>query len=329
MRVFRSWMCAALALVAAGLLLAPGAAAQSLPNQVLALYPQKTGQLVFVDAQALRRSPHYARIKSQVLPDRFRSLEQWTTALGMDFDREVRQLSWGFVSTGAGDAGIEFVGIAEGQFPLGGIEGRARGLKLAITKPGGSTMVSLGKSEQGSEFVFAFIDASTAVFGSRGSVEEIVTRRAQGGQSLLDNPALRDQITQLNGSRAPVWFALDRRFSGLALKQMLPEASQVQGFDAMAARVVSTTMKIDLRSGLASQAAVRCQDAGDCVLLSSAAQAGFALQALRLKDSSPELARALGDARITRSDTRVDVEFQLAESQFAALLARNGLTLKF
>lgn len=312
---------------AALLMCAAPVGAQSLPNQVLALYPQQTGELAYVDATALRRSPHYAKLKAQVLPDRFRSLEQWTNVLGIEFEREVRQLSWAFVSADGG--GTEFIGVAEGQFSIQEVEARARGMKLGITKPSGTTVISLGKNSEGSEFVFAFLDAATAVFGSRAAATEIITRRTQGGASVLDNAALKDQITQLNNSRSPVWFVLDRRYSGMAFKQMIPEASQVQGFDAVAARVTGSTLRFDLRNGLASQAAVRCQDASDCLLLSSAAQAAFAFQALRLRDTAPELARAFSDARINRNDTRVDMEFSVTESQFAALLAKNGLTLKF
>ena len=332
-----STLAAAIFILLAG---ARPAAAQSLPNQVLALYPQRTGELVYVDATALRRSSHYPRIKAQVLPERFRNLEQWTTALGIDFESQVRQMSWAFIpaesgaaaaqNAGANDAtGIGFVGVAEGQFSLADVEARARGLKLAVRKPGGVTIVSLGKSEQGGEFVFAFLDVATAAFGSRTAVEEIVARRAQGGSSVLDNPALRDAITQLNSSRSPVWFALDRRFSQLAMRQMLPEASQVQGFDAVAGRVLGSTLRLDLRNGLQSTSTVRCADSSDALLLSSAAQAAFAYQALRVRDSSPELAQAFSQVRVNRNDTRLDVEFALPESQFASLLAKNGLTIKF
>ncbi len=315
------------------------AAAQSLPNQVLALYPQGTGELVYVDATALRRSSHYAKIKAQVLPERFRALEQWSNALGIDFERNVRQLSWGFVSgssrgaagstASAASAGIGFVGVAEGQFSLSEIEAHARGLKLAVRKPGGGTIISLGKGSDGSEFVFGFVDVATAIFGSRDTVEEIVARRANGGPSVLDNASLRDAITQMNSSRSPVWFALDQRFSSLAIKQMLPEASQVQGFDAIAGRLLGSTLRVDLRNGLQSLAAVRCADATDALQLSSAAQAAFAYQALRLRDTSPELAQAFTQMRTTRNDTRVEMEFTVPEAQLVALLAKNGLALKF
>ena len=107
------------------------AAAQSLPNQVLALYPQRTGEIIFVDLQALRTSPHYAQLKAQVLPGQFRSLEQWTNALGMDFEQQVRQLSWAFIPAEQGSA-IELVGVAEGSFAPADVERHARQMKLAI-----------------------------------------------------------------------------------------------------------------------------------------------------------------------------------------------------
>jgi hypothetical protein len=314
------------ALALAGL--APAVSAQNLPHQVLALYPQRTGELIFVDLRALRASPHYSKLKSQVLPERFRTLEQWVEVLGIEFDREVQQMSWAFIPAAQGEA-ISFAGVAEGTFSLAEVEQKARGLKLAISRAGGALRVTLGKNDEGSEFVFAFLDGSTAVFGTREATEEIVARRTQGGGgSLLDNPALRDQIAPVNGKH-PLWFVLDRRFSGLAFKQMLPEASQVQGFDAVAARVLSTTLRFDLRNGLQSLAAVRCQDASDAMLLSSAAQAAVAFQALRVKDTSPELGQALSQARVNRQDTRIEIDFALAEAQFAALLKKNGFALKF
>jgi hypothetical protein len=57
-------LCGLLAAVGA----APPAGAQELAPQVLALYPPQAGELVFVDLQSARRSPHYARLKAQVLP---------------------------------------------------------------------------------------------------------------------------------------------------------------------------------------------------------------------------------------------------------------------
>jgi hypothetical protein len=316
----------AAALLAA--MLSAGAAstgAQSLQNQVLSLYPRATGELVFVDLRGMRGTPHYARIKQQVLPDRFRTLEQWVAALGVDFDREIRQLSWAFTSD---QSGIGFVGVAEGDYSLSEVESEARRLKLAVARPGGTMLVTLGKNEQGSEFVFAFLDRSTALFGVRSAVQEILDRRAQGGPSLLDNAALSGLITPLNG-KVPVWIVLDRKFSALSFKQMLPDASQVPGFDQVADRVNSTTLRFELKNGLQSQAVVQCRDSQDALVLSTAAQAAFAFQSMQLQEKNPELARALSQIRINRSDTRLDLDWNIPESDFHTLLAKNGLALKF
>lgn len=315
-----------LAAVAALLLLSAPAEAQALPNQVLALYPQQTGELVYADLQALRRSSHYAQFKAQVLPDRFRQLEQWVSLLGISFDREIRQLSWAFVP-GSGDA-VQFVGVAEGDFSLSEIEQRAQKLSLAVERSGGVRMVSLGRNAQGQEFVFAFLDQATALFGFRDSAQEILDRRAQGGVSLLNNAAMNNLVTPLNG-QAPIWIALDQRFTALALKQMLPEASQVPGFDQAATRLRSATIRFELRDGLRSVAAIRCQDVSDAMLFSTAAQAAVSYQAMQLRDTNPELSRMLAQVRLNRQDDRLDMEMSMGEPDLVALLQKNGLTLRF
>jgi hypothetical protein len=303
------------------------AAAQGLANQVMGLYPDRTGEIIFVDLRALRSSRHYAQIKAQVLPQQFRSLEQWITALGMDFEQQVQQLSWAFVPATQGGA-VELIGVAEGSFGSAQVEQNARKMKLGITRPGGALMVNIGGMEGGGEFVFAFLDASTAVFGWRSLAEEIVTRRAQGGQSLLNNTVLQDVMRELNG-RAPMWVALDRRFSELALKQLLPGASQVPGFDNVAAGMQSAWLRFELRDGLRGLASLKCKDSSDALLFSTAAQAAIAYQALALNSQNPDLSRALQQMRVDRQNESLNIEWNLPEPELVALLQKNSFTLNF
>jgi len=302
-------------------------AGQAVPNQVLALYPERTGELIFVDLQGLRASRHYPQLKAQVLPAQFRGLEQWITALGMDFDRQVRQVSWAFIPAAQGEA-IELAGVAEGTFPVQEVEARARQMKLAVSNSGGTLIVSLGRSEQGDEFVFAFLDSATAVFGWRSVAEEVLTRRNQGGQSVLNNPAIQNMVQELNG-RAPMWVALDKRFTGLALKQLLPGASQVPGFDNVAAGMQGAWLRFELRDGLKGFAALRCKDSSDALLFSTAAQAGIAYQALSLNSQNPDLSRALQQMRVDRQNEQLNIEWNVAEPELVALLAKNSFTLNF
>src|ERR1700694_755413 len=76
--------------------LQPRAVAQSLSSTTLALYPADTGELAFADLRALRQSPHYARLRNELLPPRLRELESFAQALGMDLEIQSQQMSWAF-----------------------------------------------------------------------------------------------------------------------------------------------------------------------------------------------------------------------------------------
>jgi hypothetical protein len=293
--------------------IAPAAFAQSLPNQVQALYPAETGEVVFADLRALRGSVHYPLIKTQVLPERFRQLEVFGSMLGIEFERSVHQLSWGFVGQPGGE--VAFVGVAEGSFSTGDVEARAKKQRLATTKFGNALVVVLGKGEQGQEFVFAFPDRSLAVFGHREAVEPMLTRHAQGGSSLLENAALRRVMDEVNG-KAPLWVALDNPYTQLAIKQMLPEAIKLPGFEGVAGKLQSTSLRIELKEGLNGRASVRCATSSDAVLLSTLVQAALTYQGYQLTEKNPEMARAVKESTVTRNDDRVDLAMTILTITF-------------
>lgn len=312
--------------VATGGLPAP-AAAQALPNQIQALYPQNAGEVVFVDLRVLRGSPHYAHIKAQALPERFRQLEVWTRLLGVDFENEVRQLSWAFLSAAEGKP-PGFVGVAEGAFTLAEVERHARKLKLSLTRYADHPVIVLGANTQGQDFVFAFADSGTAIFGFREEAQAMLDRRAQGGPSVLNNQPVRDLIAQVNG-KAPLWVALDSEFATLAVKQMLPEATRIPGFETLTGRVQTASLRFELGPGLRSLVAVRCQTSADALFLSTLMQLGLSYQTSKLGESNPDLARVLGDLQVNRLDDRLDLTLAIREPDLVTLLQKNSFALKF
>jgi len=304
------------------------AAGQSLGNHLLALYPKEAGELVFVNLRALRDSRHYLQLKAQLLPERFRQLELFTQALGIDFDRQVQQLSWAFLS---GEP-VGFVGTAEGSFLLNEVERTAQLNKLPLSRFRDYRVVSLGRNEQGQEFVFAFVDQATALFGFREPVEAMLTRKAggqeEGGASLLENEALRALIEQVN-ARAPLWLVLNNQFSALALRQMLPEATRIPGFETVIERVQSATLRFELGTDLRGLGSIRCQGTMEALWFSTLIQAALYYQTWRLGDTNPELARVLGDLRIDRRDAQLDLDLTIPETTLVALLQKGSFTLKF
>ncbi len=305
----------------------PGAGAQAIPNQVLGLYPREAGEITYLDVRSLRNAPNYAEFKAKVLPERFRQLADWTQYIGVDFDTEVYQLSWAYLPAAEGEQ-VGMVGIAEGNFPTDEIQRLAKERKLPYYRHAGSLVLNLGKNDRGREFVFAFADHNTAIFGFRDTAEKILDRRAAAGPSLLDNRPLMDLIRALNG-KAPVWIAMDSQFTLLAVKQMLPEISRVPGFESLATRLQSSSLQFQMSDGFRANAAVRCQTAADAQVVSRLMQAAVTYQAFRLNESNPDLAKVLGDLRLNQPDDRVEVALAIAQSDLTTLLAKNSLALKF
>lgn len=324
----------ALGFLAVLFVVAPYAAAQAIPNQVLALYPRDAGEITYLDVRSLRNAPNYAELKTKVLPERFRQLADWTKYIGVDFDTEVYQLSWAFLPAAAGKGPategeqVGMIGIAEGNFPASEIQRLAKERKLPYSRHAGSLVLHLGKNDQGREFVFAFPDPNTAIFGFRDIAEQILDRRASAGASLLDNRPLMDLIRALNG-KAPVWIAMDSQFTLLAVKQMLPEISRVAGFETLAARLQSASLQFQLSDGFRGSAAVRCQTGADALVVSKLLQAAVTYQAFRLNETQPDLAKVLGDLRLNQTDDRIELALTIAPSDLNTLLQKNSLALKF
>jgi hypothetical protein len=303
------------------------AGAQAIPNQVLALYPRNAGEISFLDVRALRNAPNYAELKTKVMPERFRQLADWTKYIGVDFDTEVYQLSWAYLPAAEGEQ-VGMIGIAEGNFPTTEIQSLARERKLPYSRHAGSLVLNLGKNDQGREFVFAFADANTAIFGFREIAEQILDRRAASGASLLDNRPLMDLVRAVNG-KAPVWIAMDSQFTLLAVKQMLPEVSRVAGFETLAARLMSSLLQFQLTDGFRGTAAVRCQTGSDALVVAKLLQAAVTFQAFRLNETQPDLAKVLGDLRLNQSDDRIELALSIAPADLNTLIQKSSLALKF
>jgi hypothetical protein len=315
------------AILCAVLGMAAVAPAQELPSQVLALYPPQAGELIFVDLQSARRSPHYARLKAQVLPERYRELDAWARNLGIDFDSNVDQLSWAFISVG--DAtNSDFVGVAEGAFFLDEIRDIVADSEITVTNYAGATVYLLGENEAGREFLFAFPDNARLVFGFREQVLPMLDRNRQGGPSLLDNPAMRDLIDQVN-RRASIWLVLDGEFTELGVQQFLGDATQVPGAEALAQRVQSATLRMELDRGLETNLAARCASSTDAVWFGAFLEAAIYLQRQRLNESDPDLARILADARLNRAGDQLTLDLDISESDMPALLQARSFTLSF
>lgn len=300
--------------------------AQALSTTVLALYPPQAGEVIFVDLQTARRSPHFARLKDQLLPQRFRDLEQLAAHLGVDFDRNVDRVSYAIV--GDDTEHIEMVGVAEGVYNLPETQRAAARNKLGTRAYRGAQVFSLGKNERGVEFVFAFRDNANCLFGARAQVEGMLDRAAKGGPNLLDNVEVRALIAEVNNS-TPIWMVLNGQFTKLGVLQFLGEGATLPGVDSMADRVRNATVRITLNRSLDSTVTARCATAADAAWFAALLEAAVYFQRQRISASNPTMARVLNDSKIDRAEDRVSMAVSIPESDLATLLETRTFTLHF
>lgn len=337
---FRRTMAAAVSLLlgAAVAALAPAPAqAQALSQSVMALYPPETGEVVFVDLQVARRSPHFNRLKEQVLPERFRDLERLSASMGVDFNRNVDRISYAFVSTTGDPKDADFVGVAEGAFELREAQRLAAAQKLVSSDKGPVAVYVLGRNDRGNEFVFAFRDNATLLFGFRNQVEGMLERAGgpdsvgtggAGGRSLMDNAEMRDLINSVNRA-APIWMALNGEFTQLAVRQFLGEEASLPGVESMTERVRNATIRITLGQGLNSTMSTRCASATDALWFSGLLQTALYFQRQRLNSENPTLAKVIGDAKLERTGERISLAVSIPEDDLATLVNSNSFTVRF
>ena len=312
---------ALLACVAAILVpvLAVPAAAQSLPDATIALYPPEAGELAFADLHTLRQSPHYKILHDSYVPPRLRQLESQALSMGIDFEAQAQQLSWAYV---ASQSGVELISVAEGSFNPSSVAERAQGMKLPVSEVAGHTVIGMGQNEAGQGFALAFPDSSKLVFGTRNQVEAMLNRASAGAPGFLQNQTLAPLLPEANG-RNSIWSVMDQRFAAIEIRAIAPDAAGRPEAQTLLNNLRAAVARASLGNDLSSAASFICTDANQAALLAAIAQAGFALYATAEANQNPDMAAALHSAVVQQSGDRVEMTLSLTQSQIGLLLAHS------
>ena len=303
------------------LLLATPAAASSLRADILYLLPRESGEVAFVDLQEVRRSPHYQTIKRRVVPQRFAQFERFIRSLGIDVDTDLDWISWIQVAPGRVQPRELFFGIAEGRFQPQKVEEYFRKQKLPVESFRGQTLFPFGSGAGPDQFLLAFLDSSTVVFGTRLSLDLLLETRFGGRENIFQNETLSARISEVNG-HSPIWIVMDDYYTRLAVSQLVPEATKFPGFDGLANRFRSALLRADVGSELTLEFHVWCGGAIDAQTFSLLLQTGLAVQGWRLQESNPELSAVLDRADVSSAGDRLLVRLTAREDELRALLDR-------
>ena len=311
-------------LALAVLLAAVPAGASSLRTDVLFLLPEESGEVAFLDLQILRASPHYALVKSRLLPARFLHFERFLRSMGVEVDKDADWLAWALVPAGPERPQELFLGFAQGQFEPEKVEDYYRKQKLPVVDYRGMTLYPFGSGASAEDLLFIFLDSSTAAFGTRASLELMLETRFGGHENLGKNEAIFSRIYEVNGD-APIWAVFDENYTRLAFRQILPEAAKFPEFSQAAERFRGGLLRVEPDREVTVTFQAWCAQPADAQSFSMLLQAGLLAQSWHVKESDPVLSAVLGQTAVNTAGERLELQVSIAESAFKALLERRSL----
>ncbi|MGH9778490.1 MAG: hypothetical protein ACRD5I_08765 [Candidatus Acidiferrales bacterium] len=311
-------------LALAVLLAAVPAGSSALRTDVLFLLPEESGEVAFLDLQILRASPHYALVKSRLLPTRFLHFERFLRSMGVEIDKDADWLAWALVPAAPERPQELFLGFAQGQFKPEKVEEYYQKQKLPVVDYRGMTLYPFGSGTSAEDLLFIFLDSSTAAFGTRASLELMLETRFGGHENLGSNDALFSRIYEVNGI-APIWAVFDENYTRLAFRQILPEAAKFPEFSKSAERFRGGLLRVEPDREVTVTFQAWCAQPADAQSFSLLLQAGLLAQSWHVKESDPVLSAVLGQTAVNTAGERLELQVSIAESAFKALLERRSL----
>jgi hypothetical protein len=313
------------AMLAGGLLLPHRARAQQvgrLPIDLVAMFPKEISEFAYADLRSARRLSWFPQLREQLTPSRFKQFEQFLASAGIDPATQVHEAAWALVPP-TETTGEQIVGIAIGSFSPQAAEAYFKQQKLPIFEHRGYNLFAYGSGSGPNDIFFFFLDSTTAAFGHRRLVEQLIEVRYGATEGLLRNDKMFPLIAELNG-RGLVWAVLDRTYTQIALKQLVPEAAQFPEASRIAAKVEYMTILVNADRDVDAQFNAVCANTEDANLLAAALQAGLLYRRYQAQQASQtEMVQLLDAVRITPRGERLELLMGLNQELLQALLRRN------
>ncbi len=316
-------------LAAAGFLAAllPGLArAQTLSTDVIGMFPKDVGEFAYANLKATRQLTWFDQLKQQMLPQHFRQFELFLKSAGVDPASTVDEMAWASLEPGK-THGEEVVGVALGNFNPASTEAYFKQQKLPVREVRGYKLFAFGSGYGPADIFFCFLDSNTAAFGQRDALEELIKVRYGDEQGLLSNDKIFPLISDANG-QGTIWAVLNRRYTQMALGQLLPQAAQFPQAPALLEKVKSTIISAQASDQIQLQFEAVCDTPDDANTLGALLQAGLLYRRYQAQQTDPDMAQMLDSAQITPRGDRLDVQFSLTQQQMLALIQHNAFAVK-
>ncbi len=293
-----------------------------LPIDIVAMFPKEIGEFAYADLRSARRLSWFPQLREQLTPSRFKQFEQFLAGAGIDPATQVQEAAWALVPP-TETAGEQIVGIAIGSFSPESAEAYFKQQKLPVIEHRGYNLYAYGSGSGPHDIFFFFLDAATAAFGHRNLVEQLIEVRYGAAEGLLRNDKMFPLIDELNG-RGLLWAVLDRTYTQIAMKQLVPEAAQFPEAGRIADKVQYMTILVNADRDVDAQFNAVCANSEDANLLAAALQAGLLYRRYQAQQANhSEMVQLLDAVRVTPRGERLELLMGLNAELLQALLRRN------
>jgi hypothetical protein len=304
--------------------------AGALGSDILTLFPKDSGELAYADLKEARQFPWFAQLQQQMVPAKFKEFETFLSAAGVDPNTQVTELAWAMVpgkaTTDNGGGAVptteQIVGIALGQFQPASAEAYFTSKKLPVVKIRTFSLFAFGGGSGPNDLFFFFLDASTAAFGQRQQLEQLIAVRYGEAQGLYSNSDFSSLVDQANGG-GTVWAVLNPAYTRLAMQQLVPETAQFPAAAQLTSKLKAMTISVKGGSGVDAKFEAVCGSTEDANTFAALLQAGLMYRKYQVGSTNPDLGQLLDSAQITPSGDRLDLKLSLTDDQMQSLIRRN------
>ena len=311
----------AAALVAA-IVLASALAEATALTTVVEMFPKDVTQISYLDLKTARQLPWFPIAEQTLLPLRLRKLEIFLSGTGLDVETQVDTLAWGTVSaTKNHEEGM--VGVAIGHFSPSTVENYFSDNNLPTFDQEGVHLLDIGGAP--GDLFLVFLDSTTAAFGERAALEQLLAVRFQGNESFAENPVLYPLVRDTHQDSL-TWTIWNNEYARAGVQQLLPQVSRVPQAALLLNDIQSMEFEVANSDDLSARSEIRCSTPTEAITLAALLQAGIVYRKHESAQSGSQPSGIFDEIRVMAYATRVEIEIPLGPDQLDSAL-RSGNVL--
>jgi hypothetical protein len=323
------------ALLAALVLTLPRSAyADRLGLDLIGMFPKDLGEFAYTDLKKARSEKWFAALETQLLPDQLVQIQKFLVSTGINPDRQVDEVAWGFIpastrpasdhgSSATATTGEQIVGLALGQYAPESSEANLKQKKVSTFESHGYTLFAMQFSTGPNDFFLTYLDSNTMAFGQRAALEKMLNVRSGAGGGLADNHELYSLVNEANGTGA-FWAVLNSAYSKITVTQLAPEIGQIAQSSKVMDRVRNLVLRVEADSGMSGQFQVILRSTDDANAFGSLLQAALLYEHYKAGKDNTTFTSALDRAQVFPMGDRVTLRVSLDEDEISSLVNDRG-----